>query len=117
MSETEDITLPNESEYVTLEKNSKSSDTKTSDKTGDKKTGSSVATYVFIGLFVVVLLVLLYYAYCTFIDNSTTEHVSKNKPNSRSDTSVSDFNLQDTINDLKAKQDNVLRRLSSDVGI
>lgn len=117
MAKVNDLSPPKESKYVTPEKDAKSSDVEASDKSGEKKTGSSVTTYVFIGLFVVVLLALLYYAYCMFIDNSVTKSTTKKKSNDRSDAPVTDFNLQDTINCLKTKQDKVLRRLSSDVGI
>jgi uncharacterized membrane protein YukC len=113
MAEAEDISPPIESEYVTSKKDTKRSDTKNISAT----TGIPVVTYVFIGLFITVLLALLYYAYYKFVDNSITKTASKKKYNDRSDKPISDFNLQDTINGLKAKQDNVLRRLSSDVGI
>ena len=58
-------------------------------------------SYVFIGLLVVALVILMYYAYCRFIDNSTEEPMSKGVEQERDDPIV-DFNLREAIRELQS---------------
>jgi hypothetical protein len=77
---------------------------------------TSFGTYLLIGLIIVVLCLLGYYAYGKFIENSKCEPFVKELTQERDDTVV-DFNLRDSIKQLESMQKNILSRISSDIGI
>ncbi len=70
-----------------------------------------VLKYVLIGVLTVALILLVYYAYARFVDNSLTEPMAKGVEQERDDP-VIDFNLREAIKNLRNIQQNVLKTLS-----
>jgi cytochrome c-type biogenesis protein CcmH/NrfG len=90
----------------------KSTDNKSTDnKSTDDAQGGSWTKYIFIGVLTVVLILLVYYGYETFIKNSSKETCTKGVEQERDDP-VIDFNLREAIRDLQTIQKNVLSTLS-----
>lgn len=77
---------------------------------------NSTYTYIFIGLFIVVLMLLIYYAYNRFVTNTITEPMTKGTEQERDDPVV-DFNLREAIRDLQNIQKNILSTLSENSDI
>jgi hypothetical protein len=75
------------------------------------KESSNVVKYILIGVITISLVLLVYYAYARFIDNSLTEPMSKGVEQERDDPVV-DFNLREAIKNLQNIQKNVLSTLS-----
>ena len=73
---------------------------------------SPVARYVMIGVITIALVLLVYYAYSRFIDNSISEPMAKGVEQERDDPVV-DFNLREAIKNLQNIQRNVLKTLSN----
>ncbi len=71
----------------------------------------SVLTYVFIGVLIISLVLLMYYAYNRFVANSLAEPMTKGTEQERDDP-VIDFNLREAIKDLQNIQQRVLNSLS-----
>ncbi len=72
---------------------------------------SPVLRYALIGALTVALILLVYYAYARFIDNSLSEPMAKGVEQERDDP-VIDFNLREAIKNLQNIQQNVLKTLS-----
>jgi cytochrome c-type biogenesis protein CcmH/NrfG len=85
-----------------------SADTK---KDADDKTESNIYSYVFTAVLAVVLIFLLYYAYCRFAENSVTEPYVKGQEQERDDPVV-DFNLRESIKELQNLQRQVMKTIS-----
>jgi len=71
----------------------------------------SLYSYVFMGVLAVVLIMLLYYAYNRFVENSINEPFTEGTEQERDDP-VDDFNLREAIKELQAIQKRVLSTLS-----
>ncbi len=80
-------------------------------------TKTSLTTYIFISVCVVILLILMYYAYSQFVENSKCNNDEPNKKTTSDDHNVIDYNLAESIKDLENTQKKILQKLSSDVGI
>lgn len=95
-------------------------DTKTGDSTTDssnkKEETSNAYYYVFIGFLSVVLILLLYYAYCRFVENSVEEPFVKGQTQERDDP-VIDFNLRESIKELQNLQRNIMSTISENSDI
>jgi hypothetical protein len=92
----------------------------TSAKNPEEQSGeaTSLTTYVFIGFLIATLLVLSYYAYAKFVENSNCSSEAFIEGNRQErDDPVMDFNLRAAIQDLENKQRAVLKKLSSDTGM
>ena len=70
-----------------------------------------VFRYVMIGVITIALVLLVYYAYSRFVENSVNDGTSKNAEQERDDP-VTDFNLREAIKNLQNIQNNVLKTLS-----
>ena len=79
--------------------------------TTEKETESSVFKNIFIGILVLALVFLIYYAYNRFVANSIAEPMTKGLEQERDDPVV-DFNLREAIRNLRNMQKNVLSTLS-----
>ena len=77
---------------------------------------TSLSTYIFIGLSIVILCLLFYYAYNRFITNSIKEPLTAGLKQERDDPVV-DYNLRDEIRSLENLQRNILKKISTDAGI
>ncbi len=77
---------------------------------GDKES-TSIYNYIFIGVLAVALICLLYYAYCRFSENSTTEPFTKGTAQERDDP-VIDFNLREAIKELQNTQRQIMKTIS-----
>ncbi len=82
----------------------------------DQKAENSILKYVVIGVLVVSLVFLIYYAYNRFVANSLTEPLTKGVEQERDDPVV-DFNLREAIKNLQNMQKRVLSTLSETVDI
>ena len=100
------------------------SETKIADKTAENKDPSkdevtqstSTYNYIFIGVLSVVLILLLYYAYSRFVENSVEEPFTK-EPAQERDDPVIDFNLREAIKELQALQRNIMSTISDNSDI
>lgn len=86
-------------------------DSSTAIVSDDTKSESNLYSYIFIGVLLVVLILLLYYAYNRFVSNSVKEPFTKGNQQERDDPVV-DFNLREVIEELKRMQGQVLKTLS-----
>ncbi len=77
---------------------------------------NTLYTYIFIGVLSVVLILLLYYAYNRFVENSLNEPFSEGNEQERDDP-VDDFNLREAIRELQNIQKRVLSTLSENSDI
>lgn len=77
---------------------------------------TSLTTYIFIGISVVVVFLSIYYAYNKFVENSACD-TNSSPADQDKDSAIMDFNLRSTIQKLDVKQNKIIRKLSSDVGI
>lgn len=77
----------------------------------EKDDSASTYNYVFIGVLSVVLILLLYYAYCRFAENSVEEPFVKGQTQERDDPVV-DFNLREAIRELQNIQKKVISTIS-----
>ena len=77
----------------------------------EQQSESGVYSYIFVGVLSVVLLLLLYYAYNRFVTNAVKEPFTKGNKQERDDPVV-DFNLRETIEELRRLQGQVLKTLS-----
>jgi len=82
----------------------------------DKKEETNAWTYVFYGLVVLGIVLLAWYAYGRFVENSISEPFVEGQRQERGDP-IMDFNLHEAIKDLERMQKKVLQRLSNDTGI
>lgn len=83
----------------------------------EKDTERGVSSYFVIGIMVIILLVLIYFAYTQFISNrDCDEAFVKGQTQERSDTAA-DYNLRDEIKQLDFMQSNMLKKLSNDIGL
>lgn len=76
-----------------------------------KNDDNSLYSYVFIGVLAVVLILLLYYAYGRFVENSIKDPFTDGTQQERDDP-VDDFNLRDAIKELQNIQKKVVSTLS-----
>jgi len=81
------------------------------------KEKSKLTTYILYGVCIIGLIVILYIAYSRFISNSECDDDEPKKIKKEKDEPVSDYNLYEAIDELKAIQQNVLRNISDDVNI
>lgn len=79
-------------------------------KTEVSEEGRSILSYVFIAVLVVSLVLLMYYAYSKFVDNSGDTMVAND--DQERDDPVIDFNLREAIKELQHTQKRVLSTLS-----
>ncbi len=77
---------------------------------------NSILKYVIIGVLIVALVFLIYYAYNRFVANSLSESMTKGVEQERDDP-VIDFNLREAIKNLQNMQKRVLSTLSETVDI
>lgn len=89
---------------------------KEGNKDSDTNTTYTIGKYILIGICVLLICFVLYYAYKTFLSNSDTDEIV-NKKNKTSETASSNYDLRNAIKKLKNMQDRILRNISSDVGI
>ena len=68
-----------------------------------------IGRYIMIGVITIALVLLVYYAYSRFIDNSSTGSTPKD---TERDEPITDFNLREAIKNLQNIQRNVLKTLS-----
>lgn len=93
---------------VTVEVKTDNSSTDT-EETAEK---ANTYNYIFIGVLAVVLILLLYYAYGRFTENSSEgEGFVKGNTQERDDP-VIDFNLREAIQELQALQRNIMSTIS-----
>jgi hypothetical protein len=71
---------------------------------------NNLYTYIFVGVLVAVLLLLLYYAYGRFVSNSKKK--CKKNADDNADDEVLDFNLREAIRELQQIQIRVMGTLS-----
>lgn len=102
-----------------LESEKSNSESEGSKKNDTEKT--SLMTYGLIVVFVILVILLLYYAYNQFYANSEDESSDTtkagDKKSKQKDEMISDYNLAEAIDHLEKKQNQILRRLSDDVGL
>jgi len=105
------VALVEESQESISEKQNTTDNKSTDNKSTDDTQGGSWSKYIFIGVLTVVLILLVYYGYETFVKNSSKETFTKGVEQERDDP-VIDFNLREAIRDLQTIQKNVLSTLS-----
>jgi hypothetical protein len=77
---------------------------------------SNVVTYVLIGVCIIVVVLLIYYAYKRFIKNSIKDPFTKGQEQERDDPVV-DFNLREAVLELQDMQKQILKTLSDNAQI
>jgi hypothetical protein len=73
---------------------------------------SSLTTYIIIGVVIVVLAIVIYWAYGSFTEQQSGRDSDKSK-----DKCADGFDLRDAIKDLEKLQKKICSKLSSDTGI
>lgn len=109
-------TVPAKPTDVSAESAAKSSDSKTTNLETTDAEATSVYNYVFIAVLCVVLLLLLYYAYCRFAENSVEEPMVAGQKQERDDPII-DFNLREAIKELQTLQRNIMSTISDNSDI
>ena len=74
---------------------------------------NNIKSYIIIGILSILFIIIIYYAYITFIDNSESLMIKTEKE----DKIISDFNLKNVIKDLQRLQQKIRSKLSEDTGI
>jgi len=72
--------------------------------------------YIVVGILVIVLVILIYYAYQQFTENKEIEPEAKPRPEPTDDT-VIDFNLRESIEELRGIQKKIVQGLSENADI
>lgn len=75
---------------------------------------TEIWTYILVGILIVSIVILFWYAWNKWATGSE-EYVDEKEV--VKDDKLADFNLRDMIEDIEAKQQKILQRLTSDVGI
>lgn len=81
----------------------------------DKK--KSLVSYIIIAVIAVALIVIVWYAYSRFTKNQQSFDGKKPDKAVNKDETLSDYNLQDAIDQIEKKQREILKNLSEDTGI
>jgi len=71
-----------------------------------------VVNYIIIGVVIIIVLVIIWFAYDKFMENRNSSDSSKEKENP-----VADYDLEDEIYKLNQLQNKILKNISQDVGI
>lgn len=112
-----DATTVTKAADAPVELAAKPSDSKPSDtKETTADDSASMYNYIFVAVLSVVLILLLYYAYCRFAENSVDEPFVKGQTQERDDP-VIDFNLREAIRELQNIQRNIMSTISDNSDI
>jgi cytochrome c-type biogenesis protein CcmH/NrfG len=112
-----DATTVTKAADAPVELTAKPSDSKPSDtKETTTDDSASMYNYIFVAVLSVVLILLLYYAYCRFAENSVDEPFVKGQTQERDDP-VIDFNLREAIRELQNIQRNIMSTISDNSDI